>query len=227
MRFIPSLSGSATGRFAAMLILAAGLVHAAAIPIFNTGVDAGGAVLPDGTIGDPHYRLAVVPAGLSTSQIRILTSASGYPIPPWAGDNTLSRWIGPNNDPDANGPAGTYEYITNFDLTGFDPATASITGQWATDDPGTEILINGVATGNTSCCYTAFTPFTINSGFVSGMNELRFRVVNQGGPTGLRVEVAGAADAVPEPASALLAGSAMAALAILRSRKRQAARASE
>ncbi|HWR88591.1 MAG TPA: hypothetical protein VN277_09250, partial [Acidiferrobacterales bacterium] len=45
---------------------------AATITLFNTGVDAAGAVLADGTIGDPHYRLISKPAG--TSDIRIITS---------------------------------------------------------------------------------------------------------------------------------------------------------
>lgn len=207
-------------RLSLMVLLAASLVQAAAIPVFNTGVDSSGAVLPNGTIGDPHYQLVVVPAGGSTQQIRVMTSAGGYPIGPWVGDNTLSRWIGPNNDADANGPVGTYEYVTYFDLTRLDPLTASLTGRWATDNPGTAMLLNGVITGNTSCCFTQWTPFTINSGFVSGMNELRFRIQNEGGPTGLRVELAGTANEVPEPASLLLVGTALAIPVTRRFRKR-------
>lgn len=66
----------------------------AAIPsLFNTGVDASMTPLPDGTIGDPHYSLVSVPGG--TTDILVRTSAGGYPIPPYFGDDSSSAWIGP------------------------------------------------------------------------------------------------------------------------------------
>ena len=108
--------------------------------IFNTGVDDSGVVLPDGTIGDPHYTLVSVPGG--TSDILIITSTSGWPIPPYIEDNSFSRWIGPNNNPDLFGPDGDYTYRTEFDLTGFNPSTAKIVGAWTTDNSGLQILLS-------------------------------------------------------------------------------------
>ena len=155
--------------------------------LFNTGVDSAGAVLPDGTIGDPHYSLIPPVPTDSTAETRIRTSAGGFPIPPYIGDNTLSSWIGPNNDGELNGPSGTYTYRTTFDLTGFASNTASITGQWSTDDDGLDILINGTSLGYTNSSFSTFSQFLITSDFVSGINTLDFKVNNGGGPTALRV----------------------------------------
>jgi hypothetical protein len=211
-------------------VLGAGAVGTAqADPIsslFNTGVDALGTPLPDGTIGDPHYTLVTVPAG-RTTDIRIRTSAGGYPIPPYIGDDSLSAWIGPNNDPQIDGPGGVYDYRTTFDLTGLVPSTASITGGWSTDNEGLEILINGVDTGNPGTpggqFESGFAPFSIASGFAPGINTLDFLVNNDGGPTALRVEMTGSANAsavTPEPGAYALLGSLCLTSAVFLRRRR-------
>ena len=190
--------------------------YATPIILFNTGVDSTGTPLSDGTVGDPHYTLTSVPAG-STSAIRIITSAGGFPIGPFIGDNALSAWIGPNNDEDLNGPNGSYIYRNTFDLTGFDPSTAAIMGEWSTDNNGLDILINGFSLGFTTgfaAFSSGFSPFTITSNFNSNINTLDFVVNNgdvdiEGGPTALRVQMTGTADPrgqVPEPASLALTG---------------------
>ena len=193
--------------------------QAQAIPIstlFNTGVDdPSGAVLADNTIGDPHYTLTVVPGG--TTDIRIRTSDSGFPIPPYFGDNTLSRWIGPDNSTSLDGPNGTYIYSTTFNLTGFDPSTAAITGGWATDNIGPNIFLNGnPVAGPPSLGFSSFTPFSVTSGFNPTVNTLGFRLFNTGGPTALRVEMTGGADPlvtpVPEPSTMLLLATGLAGI---------------
>ncbi len=197
---------------------------AAITTLFNTGVDAGGATFADGTIGDLHYTLTSVPSGVST--IRIRTSAGFAPIPPWLGDNALSTWIGPNNTDELISPPGQYTYRTTFSLTELNPTTASIVGQWSIDNQQAGIFLNGVLVAGTSnsaedCNFTLWCGFTVTSGFQYGTNTLDFRVDNLGtldNPTGLRVEMTGTAE-VPEPASMLLLGSAMAGLGILRRRK--------
>jgi hypothetical protein len=176
--------------------------EAAVIPLFNTGVNAVGTPLPDGTIGDPHYQLVSVPG--STTAIRVRTSAGGFPIPPYFGDDASSAWIGPNNDNSLDGPGGLYDYQTSFSLAGLSPSTASITGGWSSDNDGVRILLNGIDTGNPGTSFTQFSagfaPFSVTAGFLPGINTLDFIVDNGGGPTALRVEMTGTA-AVPEPAS--------------------------
>jgi hypothetical protein len=188
--------------------------------LYNTGVDAAKAVLSDGTIGDPHYSLVSVPTG-STREIRTRREAGGapYDASPYVGDTTLSTWIGPNNDNQLNAPSGTYNFQTTFDLTGYQASTAQITGRWAADDNGVQILLNGVDTGVTPIGagnFGQWSTFSINNSalFVSGANTLNFIVVNTPGRTALRTELVGTADlvatvaAVPEPSDVL--GSAIA-----------------
>jgi hypothetical protein len=218
-----------TGRvslsIAVAILILAGSAYAGPILIFNTGVNGSGTPLSNGTIGDSHYTLITVPSG--STDIRVLTSVGGFPIPPWLADNSLSAWIGPNNNEDAGGPALFYTYRTTFTLSGLNPSTASLVGQWAADDIGWNILLNGSSTGNTAGSFGSWSPFTISSGFVAGVNTLDFVVYNgfdaNGlGPTGLRVEVAGTAredpTGVPEPASFLLLGAGLAAFGIFRRR---------
>ncbi len=208
--------------FVAITLLSFNPVYAGIIDsLFNTGMDSVGNVLLDGTLNDPHYTLTTVPAG-STTTTRIITSASGFPIGPYIGDNALSRWIGPNNTGDLYGPAGDYNYRTTFDLTGLDFSTASIDGRWSTDNQGLDILINGNSLGLTNVMqFSNWTNFTINSGFISGINTLDYVVNNLGNsanPTALRVEMVGTASTttVPEPSVLALMGMGLVSLGFIR-----------
>ena len=215
--------------FVAAATLAAPAAKAASITLYNTGVSASGALVADGTLGDAHYALVDAPGGSSTT-VRAITSASGWPIASgvWMADNSRSRWIGPNNDSDLTGLAGNYVYRTTFDLNGLDETTASINGLWTTDNAGLDIVINGHSLGFTTVdgqFAHGFRAFQIDAGFVAGINTLDFVVSNGDGPTGLRVELVGDAEAavspaaVPEPASLLLAAAALGGLAMSRRRK--------
>ena len=217
-------------RVAYLIVVALAVLGSAAqaspIFVFNTGVDLFGTVLTDGTVGDPHYSLVSVPGG--TSDIMVRTAAGGAPVNTggWLGDDALSAWIGPNTA-FSGGPGGSYDYRTTFDLGVLSPSTANLMGQFAADDWAVDILINGISTGTFGGDYTSWTSFSINSGFVDGVNTLDFIVHNLGntdtlGPTGLRVEVTGTASTVPEPASFVLLGAALVGLSAIRRRRPQA-----
>ena len=207
-----------------MLLTGGQLVRADAITIFNTGVNASGTPLADGTIGDPHYSLVGTPGGTST--IRVRTSAGGFPIPPWIGNNSTSAWIGPNNDPSLDGPQGHYDYQTKFTLpSNALLSSASITGQWAGDNDLIQILLNGVPVpqgnlpaidpGGGTRPLNTFFPFSITNGFVAGTNTLDFIVNNQptsNNPTGVRVELSGTFT-IPEPSTLALFGLSIASFA--------------
>jgi len=173
--------------FAAIAFSAFFIVHVHAAPIiYNTGVDANGVVLPDGSF-DPHY-VGFTP--IVDSQV----SAT----PP---TDTISAWIRPSTN---LGP-GSYTFETNFTMPSAGPVT--ITGQWAAYASGVDMRINGVSGGNTTPNpgYTAWNPFTITGTAVAGNNTFDISVGEAfGNPTvGLRLEIF---SVVPEPTAPLLLG---------------------
>ena len=212
---------------ASLAIVALFVASASATPItdlFNTGVDASGTPLSDDTLGDPHFTLIVDPSASPTTRIR--TSAGGFPIGPWLGDDAVSAWIGPSNNHDLSGPGGTYIYETTFTLpANVDLSTVNLTGQWAADDNSDTsdiIQLNGNTIGVGNAGFGVWTAFGAGSGFVPGLNVLDFSVVNGGGPTGVRVEMTGSYSllAVPEPSSIILFGlGALGLLAVGRHRR--------
>jgi hypothetical protein len=120
---------------------------------------------------------------------------------------------------------GTYVYSIDFDLTGLDPSTAQIAGQWMSDGLGLGIWLNGVRVdgpGMLSSTFASFTNFSINSNFVAGVNRLSFEIDNRGDVAGFRAMLSGTADVngvIPEPASYVLMGFGLAGLALLRRRR--------
>jgi hypothetical protein len=156
--------------------------------LFNTGVDAAGAPLPAGSI-DPHYTLVVNADGASPDSLVINDGFPISPAGPWLANNSVSKWIGPRAD--VSGAAGgDYTYRVTVDLTGRDPSDVRLEGNWTSDNTGLNILVNGVSTGiSQGGNFGIWYPFTLSSGFVSGVNTIDFRVNNAGaGFTGLRVE---------------------------------------
>ena len=194
----------------AALVLGGTAAQADVIALHNTGVLANGAAQANNN-AELFYSLVSAPVG-ATLALRTANSANGFPIGPWIGTNTTSSWIGPNSNSVLDGPTGAYDYRTTFDLTGLLASSALISGRWATDDQDySDILINGVSTNQTSSGFKNWSNFNIGTGFVAGVNTLDFIVINGGGPTGLRVEMTGSANAstgaVPEPSTwALLIG---------------------
>jgi len=188
LKTIALVSGLVVGGIAVSSVFSS--AKAATIPnLFNTGIDNSGNPLGSG-VGDPHYTLTSFPSGSATTAVAVTNTSNGL----WTGNTTTSEWIAPYSDSNAIATVGQYKYQTTFTLPK-DFSTASITGQWATDNEGVNILINGNSTASTtpSSGFT-FNNFTISSGFVAGTNTLDF-IVNNGtlplggtiNPTGLQV----------------------------------------
>jgi hypothetical protein len=217
---------------AACLMAIAVPSQAATIPgLFNTGVLDDGTVAATGAV-DLHY-LLIASADPNFPGPNTYV-ANPIPAGLWLANSSTSRWIGPAvNQGYPTGAAahtiGDYTYRLTFDLTGLDPATASVTGNWAADNNGLFIRLNGVNTpGNVAPVFTSLRAFTVSSGFVAGLNTLDFVVRNTSGsgsnPTGLRVsDISGSANAavVPAPAAIWLLGTGMLSLAGARVRRRR------
>lgn len=178
-------------------------LHAGLISgLYTTGVDDNGLSLPLGSV-DPHYFVLNQPSQASGPNAMVMSSLPGS----YLGNTWDSRWIWqtPNGTP----VHVTKTFRTTFDLTGYDHSTAMITGSWATDNYGRNILINGVPTGFTSSTFSFPSHFSISSGFQPGVNQLDFIVQDVGGIAGFRVlSLEGTADiasaTVPEPSSLAL-----------------------
>jgi hypothetical protein len=135
-----------------------------------------------------------------------------------------SGWIG-FQDSSSSSPHGDYTFGLSFDLTGYDPATASLSGLWAADQFGS-INLNGAATGVSVAdgnwnagSFPNLNPFTISSGFHSGINTLAFVVTEPDDFDGLRVSsLMVTANPVPEPSTAALLAIGCAAILMVRRR---------
>ena len=159
--------------------------------LFNTGVDDDGVLLFQRQ-ADPHYTVAL---SAGTADSGTVIDADGFPIPPWIANDDNSRWIGlfsRDFDNNSEGPSGDYIYRTTFELpNNVDVNSVVITGRWASDNTGVDILINdsSVGSGQLSGASDAWTSFRIDSGFLAGTNTLEFVLNNSAaGPTGLRVD---------------------------------------
>lgn len=195
-----------------LFVLFCAVASATPVTVYNTGQNASHVVLAGGSV-DPHYT--------SSGTVFVLSSPNGA----WLANNSTSEWVGPDTGDGSSLTGGVYSlvYRTTVDLTGFNPATAVLQGRWSTDNSGTNISVNGTPTGNTAGTFNSWFTFTLNSGFVAGVNNIDFAWSNAGGPGGVRVEFTSATadlatSGVPEPASVLLTLTGAAALAFFKRR---------
>jgi len=174
--------------------------------IFGTGLDASGALLPDGAV-DPHYILASS-ADLNYPGPEALVITNVWPIQAgvWLPNGPYSRWIGPSSaqrqdlDPAQGNAPGAYTYQVQFNLAGYDLSRVHLAGGAAADNGITDVLINGVSTGFTVAGFSALTPFTIpGTMLLAGVNTMDIIVENAPmasnptapNPAGLRVDLKG------------------------------------
>jgi hypothetical protein len=202
---------------AAVLVLSSAAAARADIiaGLYNTGVDANGVRLVNGGQADPHYTL------VETGQAPV-TYYNGA----WQGANPNAGWISVRTD-GRSVPPRTYR--TTFDLTGYDPSSVVLDGAWGVDNFG-YIYLNGGYTGvaldgNGGGNFLTFHNFTLDSGFVAGVNVLDFFVIDVGEITGLAVQDLAlrgdvASSGAPEPAGwAMLIGGLGAMGSLLRRRR--------
>jgi hypothetical protein len=156
---------------------------------YNTGVDDTGAQLPGGGL-DPHYQLRQLTPGAYTGNANWAPAVAMDTVITWSSwvKPADARWIYITNAANLGQDWGTYELMTTFDLSGYDPSTAVLTGQWALDQYGT-IYLNGtlIATLPDQNWNSQLNPFTITSGFVPGTNTLSFDVRFPDGGDGMVV----------------------------------------
>lgn len=219
--------------------LSAVVSSASTVTIYNTGTDSSGTVLNNGSAVS-YYALVLAPSNQGTT-LAVYNSSGSYPGNVWAAPNDTSAWIAPasggayTNSPATYGLPGNYDFQTTF--TSATAGLITISGQWATDNTGSGISIDGVAAAMTSSelpgatGYNSFTSFNITGNVVAGNNTLDFLLANGttskntdgANPVGLRVQIGTAyvVAALPMPGTgplAALGGLAITGALVLRRR---------
>jgi hypothetical protein len=191
-----------------LTMLAAAVIPCAAIAapiaVHNTGVNGSNVLVAAGAQAS-FWTLAAEPAGASEA---IGSNPFRYHNPAYFADTATAAWVAPTASGNA-GVGGFYTYALTFDLTGLDPTTAAISGIYGTDNDGS-ISLNGNAPVATTgfAAFGGTTAFSINSGFVAGLNTIDVRMNNGGDPTAFFVQFNSAtasplSSGVPEPATGL------------------------
>lgn len=162
--------------------------------VFNSGVDANGAVLSPGS-ADPHYQLTL--SAQSTPPPPAIQATVMQNHPAWLANDATSSWIGPINPGTANAAEGNYYFRTTFSLQGFNTASASLKLSLSADNRVNNVLLNNTSRGISFAGFNTWSSeFTISSGFLAGTNTLDFQTANDccgPNPAGFRVKLSATA----------------------------------
>jgi hypothetical protein len=169
--------------------------------LHNTGVNASDVVVASGQ-ASAFWTLSAKPAAASQA---LGSSPFRYKHPSYFADTATAAWVSPGSNGTA-GAAGNYVYDLAVDLTGFDAGSVSIAGGFGTDNDGAIWVNNESPVATTGFGgFGSQTAFTIDSGWVAGMNTIHVRVNNGGDPTAFFVQFDSVlaeppqAEAVPVP----------------------------
>jgi hypothetical protein len=191
---------------------------AATITLHNTGVNSSDVLVAAGAQAS-FWSLSAEPSGASEA---IGSLPFRYHNGFYFADTASAAWVSPNASGNA-GAGGFYTYDLIFNLAGLNPATASISGNFGTDNDGSISLNNNapVATQGFAGFGTP-TSFAFNSGFVAGLNTIHVQVDNGGDPTAFFVQLSGTASVgdstVPEPGTVALTCAGLLGLLLIRRR---------
>jgi hypothetical protein len=148
-------------------------------PIFGTGVG-----LNRGE-ADTHWQITAV-STIPTFKPRpaVVTDQGRFST---RGSKSTGQFISDAADPTGQPDGCRWTLRTEFDLSGFDPDTASIAGRFSVDDFLIDVRLNGkpvpVATrGNVE----TMSPLKIEKGFIAGKNVLEIVIENSRPPPGSR-----------------------------------------
>jgi hypothetical protein len=158
------------------------------IPVFSTGAN-----LPGGS-RDPHWNFS---QGANGGPAFVLSGPNLGSE--WVSNGTVSEWIAVCDC--INTGAAPEVFTLTFDMTGLDPTTAQITGQWTVDDAGTIALNGQVVDTAPDGSWGGFRPFTMPSTlFVPGINTITATITfSDNGYEGVNVDFL-SATATPVPA---------------------------
>jgi hypothetical protein len=156
----------------------------------STGVDTSGVPMAEGA-AQSIWKIISNPAGPSSLNAYVTQNRPGI----WVPNTSTALWISPSASELPGDARGPYTYETDFQITGFVPANASLTAKISASFLLGAIILNGQVVNGLphGIGYSRSVPITITG--LSGTNKLQIGVENADGtsgtsalPTGIRVE---------------------------------------
>jgi hypothetical protein len=190
----------------------------------NTGVNPSDVLVAAGQ-ATAFWKLSAKPAAASQA---LGSSPFRYRNAAYFADTATAAWVSPGSNGNA-GAAGNYVYDLVVNLDGFDPASVSVAGVFGTDNDGA-IWLNGDSPVSTTGFggFGSQTAFTIDNGWIDGVNTIHVRVNNGGDPTAFFVQFNSvsarrAPTAIPAlgPAGLMLLLATLAGIGLLRVRRQR------